>query len=107
MKKIVLTTLLLCSGNVLALDYFVQGGLHFGGDKLAQAQFTNGKSDSIKAGELISLSAGIGSEIIDGVEARVLAGAKFDTINAKNGDVIFLRYPIEALVLYQAGEKIY
>ena len=38
--------------NVYANDWFLQAGLHAGGDKLAGVTFTNGTSSSIYAGRL-------------------------------------------------------
>jgi hypothetical protein len=77
-------------------------GFDFGGDKLATAQFTNGSSDSIKAGELAYLGVG-GSFITDSrdIEVEVTLSYKFRNISANNGDIKFTRYPLETLVFYR------
>ncbi len=107
MKNITLIILLLCTGNALAaIDILLQGGLHFGGDELVEADFTNGDDEKIKAGQLLSLSVGIGSAINESVEARLMVGVKFDSIDASNADIEFYRYPVSALFLYSASEKI-
>ena len=106
MKKIMLMALALCSSNVFAADFFVQGGLHFGGDDIVAVTFTNGDTEKIKAGELMSLSVGAGTALSDTVEGRIMLGLKLDIVTAKNADLTFLRYPVEALALYHASEKI-
>lgn len=90
-----------------AVDIFLQGGLHTGGDDLVTATFTNGDTEKLKGGGLFSFSAGLGSDVAENLEARLMAGVKFDTIEADNGDAKFVRYPIEALLMYKSGEKVY
>jgi len=106
MRKIYLVVLLLCSGNAYSTNVFVQGGLHVGGDELIEAEFDNGDDEDIKAGELISLSVGVGTDLDENTEARLMVGVKFDSINADNGDIDFFRYPVTALVMYKTSEKI-
>jgi outer membrane protein with beta-barrel domain len=77
-------------------------GFDFGGDNLVTAQFTNGSSDSIKAGELLYLGGGA-SIITDSkdIEVEVTLSYKFKNISATNGDIKWTRYPLEALVFYR------
>jgi hypothetical protein len=79
-----------------------KAGIDFGGDKLAGATFTNGSSDSIKAGELLYFGGGI-SILADSkeIETELTISYKFDQINASNGDIKFTRYPLDALVFYR------
>jgi len=105
-KKIYPIIISLCSGNAFAVDLFVQGGLHVGGDELVEAEFTDGNDEELNAGELISLAVGVGTGIDEDVEARLMVGVKFDTIDAENGDIEFFRYPVTALVMYKTSEKI-
>lgn len=93
--------------NTHAVNILLQAGLHFGGDDLITATFTNGDTEKLKAGQLISLSAGLGINAAENLEARFMAGVKFDTINAENGDLDFYRYPVEALLMYKANEKVF
>lgn len=111
MKK----TLLLISATLLttpsfsqAEDFFVQGGLHFGGDTLATVTFTDGSSQSIEAGGMISFSGGLITEIAEGIDLRTSLGYKFDDITASNGGMDFSRIPVTAMVftkgeLFNAG----
>src|SRR6185503_19534124 len=77
-------------------------GLDFGGDKVATAVFTSGKTESLKANELFYLGGGV-SIISDSreIETEVTISYKFDSINASNGEIKFDRLPIEALVFYR------
>lgn len=100
-------TILLLPMSSYAVDVFLQGGVHFGGDDIITATFTNGDTEKIKGGELLTVSAGLGMEVHENLEARFMAGIKFDSINAENGDVDFYRYPLEALLMYKAAEKVY
>ncbi len=103
----ILFGLLLFPVSSYAVDVFLQGGVHVGGDEMVTATFTNGDTEKIKGGELISLLAGVGTGVAEDLEARLMLGVKFDTIDAENGSVDFFRYPLEALLMYKAAEKVY
>ena len=105
-QEICLASLLLLPVSSHALDIYLQGGLHIGGDDLGAATFTSGDREKLKAGELISLSAGLGFEVSKDIESRFMVGLKFDSIDAENGSVDFFRYPLEALLMYKASEEI-
>lgn len=100
-KVIVVIGFLLLSNQASATDVFLQGGLHFGGDTLVTAVFTDGSSESLKAGGLLSGALGIETDISESVYMKLSAGLKFDTILAENTDVFFERYPLEALFFYR------
>lgn len=75
-------------------------GADFGGDDLVDVTFTNGDTDDIDAGGLLTLSAGVifDSEVS---ETHVTLGYKFDTINAVNGDVDWKRFPVDVVYLHK------
>ena len=77
-------------------------GFDFGGDNLATAQFTNGSSESIHAGELIYFGGGA-SVLNDSkdIEVQVTLSYKNDSINASNGSIDWTRYPLDGLVFYR------
>jgi hypothetical protein len=108
MLKAVLGLVLMVAAAVpvasLAADVrpVVRIGFDFGGDKLAGATFTNGSSDTIKAGELLYLGGGL-SVITDSkdIEVEVTLSYKNDSINASNGKIDWTRYPLDALVFYR------
>jgi hypothetical protein len=106
MKNLYLAILMLCTGNVIAANFFVEGGLHFGGDELAVATLTNGDTEKIKGGQLFSLSAGIAQGFAENIEGRLMLGVKYDSISADNGDIDFIRFPIEVFALYNASDKV-
>ena len=95
---------LLCVSTQSFSNIFLQTGLHFGGDTLADASFAGGSSESIEAGGLISASVGYQSDISDALLIKLSFGLKLDVISAENGDIDFTRYPITAM-LFNKGEK--
>jgi len=108
MKKILITLCLLslCHAAPLqAARLFIQGGLHFGGDTLATASFVSGGSDSIKAGELISGSIGLITDMGETMELRSSIGIKMDGIFAENGELAFTRLPLEVMA-FSTGDTL-
>lgn len=106
MKKILLiisTLLFLTNSTARASNLLLEAGLHIGGDKLATVNFLDGESQSMDAGGMISLAAGLKSEIVKGLELRTTIGIKFDNITASNGEVDFTRFPVNAM-LVKKGE---
>lgn len=84
-----------------------QLGLTTGGDTLASATFSNGDTETLKAGGLINLAAGVIWEPAQiPFAAQLMVGYHFDTIDASNGDMRFERYPIELLGLYTGAGKL-
>ena len=108
MKKtlIALFILSLCQAAPLqANKLFIQGGLHFGGDTLATANFVGGGSDSIEAGGLISGSIGLITAMGESMELRSSIGIKMDGIFAENGELAFIRLPLEVMA-FSTGETV-
>lgn len=89
-----------------AANGLIQAGLHYGGDDLVTATFTDGDTAKLKGGGLFSFSAGVGFDLAEKAEARLMAGVKFDTIEAENGSAKFIRFPLEALYLYRSTEEV-
>lgn len=80
----------------------LEGGLHFGGDQLAEV-FTSSGSESVDAGELYTLGIGVALDLAPDLESRITVGIKEDGVFADNGDVTFTRYPIDVLILRRTG----
>lgn len=104
------TKILICAATLAfvsipasATDLFFQGGIHVGGDKLATATSSSGFDQNLRAGQLLSFSVGVHTELNDSLQARVSAGYKLDSIRASNGDANFTRIPIEALLMHKSG----
>ena len=83
-------------------DFLGQLGLHGGGDNVVTALFEDGSSETIKAGEFLSIDLGVAWDM--GIlEGRITGGWKYDTITATNGDLDFQRFTTQGLLLFAAG----
>lgn len=108
MKKLIkyFAVALCLSSNTLHADGIaLELGLHFGGDELASATFVGGGTESVKAGELLSASAGYAFDIDEDIMIRTLFGIKADLITAENGDITFIRLPLD-IILFNKGENV-
>ncbi len=86
---------------------FVLGaGLTGGGSTLANVTYTNGDTQTIKAGGLLMFYGGVETRVGDMVRLQATFGYHIDDTNASNGRVRFSRYPIDVLALYPVGEKV-
>lgn len=92
------------STEASALDVVLEAGAHVGGDVIATGVFTSGDTRDIRAGQLLSLTAGMAGDLGDDLEARLSIGFKFDVISAANGEVTFDRVPVEALLFYKGRD---
>lgn len=80
-----------------AFDVGVTGG----GDKLATARFSDGSTESIRAGGLVQFGAGALWQPPGGpVALQTTINYHVDDVNAHNGSLRFSRYPIEVLGFY-------
>ncbi|MDH5472682.1 MAG: hypothetical protein OEY87_10955 [Gammaproteobacteria bacterium] len=84
--------------------FFAEAGIHFGGDNLVTVAFIGGGSESINAGELLSGSVGMISDISESLKLRASIGIKFDAISAVNGDISFTRFPLEGMLFTNNAE---
>jgi hypothetical protein len=84
-------------------------GLAFtsGGDSLVSVQYTTGSSKTIKAGGMANFYGGFEYSFKDmPVSLQATIGWHYDRTAATNGNVVFARYPLEALAMYRANESI-
>lgn len=82
-------------------------GVTFGGDTLATVQYSDGTTDSIKAGGLAHLYAG--AEFKVGTEMAIQATIGYhvdDTRSSSNGSLRFSRYPVDLIALYSVNERV-
>jgi hypothetical protein len=80
-----------------AFDFGITGG----GDKLATVTFTDGSTDSIRAGGLVQFGAGFLWQPSGGPFAlQSTFNYHVDDVNASNGSLRFARYPLEVLAFY-------
>jgi hypothetical protein len=85
---------------------FLGGGLTVGGDKITQAQYTNGDTQNLHAGGLLDLRAGLDFRMVGtDISLQGVVAYHTDRSNANNGSVDFSRMPLEFLVQWHANEK--
>jgi len=94
----------LFSISARAADFLAEGGLHFGGDTITTVNKADGRSDSLKAGEELSLAMGIVFQSPPSFETIVSFGIKKEVVYPDDGAIIFTRYPLNALLLYRADK---
>jgi hypothetical protein len=94
----------LCVGVTHAADIspLLKAGFDLGGDTMVTAVFTNGDTETIKANEGFYLGGGVA--LIDAarnVEVHLSLAYKFAAVDARNGDIEWTRFPLEALAFYR------
>lgn len=71
----------------------------FGGETLIEVVLDDGSTDEINTGQGLYLSGGIGTTFSDGkYDAQATFGWKFTGISASNGDIDWVRFPLEGLI---------
>ncbi|MEY2686751.1 MAG: hypothetical protein RL375_949 [Pseudomonadota bacterium] len=85
---------------------FMAVGLTGGGDEIATFDFTDGSSETINAGELVELRAGVHWRLDDSFSLRGSLGYHVSSSTASNGSFRFDRFPVELTGLYQASQRL-
>ncbi len=83
-------------------DWVANFGFTFGGETIGTANYTDGKSESIRAGELLQFGGGVywqASQLPIALQATVNYHVS-DTSAAKNGSLRFDRVPAEVMAFY-------
>jgi hypothetical protein len=76
-----------------------------GGDTLATAHYEGGKTSAVKAGGSANLYGGfeyLFKDLPVGLQATL--GGHVDSSAASSGNIVFRRYPLEALAMYRAND---
>lgn len=91
------------AGEPFRFGWVLDMTFEFGGDEVAEVTFTNGESQSLTAGNGGTFSAGfeVHPTRIPKLGLRTLVGWKFSTSAADNVNIMFTRFPIEAVASYQ------
>jgi hypothetical protein len=76
-------------------------GVDFGGRTIVVAEFTNGDTERIGAHEGFYLGGGVAYLPTPNLELNLTAAYKFATIEARNGDIEWTRWPVDALAFYR------
>lgn len=113
MKKIVfaVTALLASMGAAHAQTAapspvrFLAGlGFSAGGDDLATAKYTNGSSQTIKAGGGFYFTAGADYRLSEEFSVQGTLNFHVDDTRATNGSITFKRFPVEVLGYYHVND---
>jgi hypothetical protein len=77
-------------------------GYDTGGDEVVAVPFSSGETDSIRANEGLYLGGGI-SVLSDARNVEFLGtlSVKYQGLHASNGDLSWIRFPLDALVFYR------
>lgn len=81
-------------------------GLTGGGDEIATFDFTDGSSDTVNAGELFELRAGVHWRIGEVFSLRGTLGYHVSGSTARNGSFRFERFPVELTGLFQVSQRL-
>jgi len=76
-----------------------------GGDDLVTAERTNGKTDTIKAGDGVTFAAGVDYRVNPAFSLQASLGYQTARVNANNGKLEFTRIPVELLAFYHFNES--
>jgi hypothetical protein len=77
----------------------------FGGDTLATARYTNGKTQDIKAGNGVQVKGGLQYHLNSSTAFQASIGYQFNSTNATDGSISFTRWPIEVLGMWKLSEQ--
>lgn len=81
--------------------FMLETGLHAGGDDLVTVTFSDGSTEDIDAGGLISLGAGVSSDLSENLELRFVFNYKIDQVTASNGSIDFSRWVSNLSLMYK------
>lgn len=92
----------------LPLKFLIQGALEFGGDPVAEVLFTNGDTQSVRAGQGGAL--GVGGEFrvpnLEALRFRASLGIKYVTTAAENVNIRLTRIPLHLTANYMITKDI-
>ena len=118
-KKLTLLLILFCTcfcqsfaqehtKKVSPVRFLIKGALEMGGDEVAEVYFTNGETQSVKAGQGVSIAVG-GEAVIPGIEKLLFhatVGYKYVTTQADNAHIRLTRVPIQATANWMVIDKL-
>ena len=94
--------------TVKPLKFLIGGALEFGGDEIAEVYFTNGETQSVKAGQ--GGAIGIGGQLqiprVEKLLLRATVGYKYVTTQADNVHIRLTRIPIHVTANYMVAKKL-
>jgi hypothetical protein len=86
--------------------FLLEGGVEYGGDKLLEVLFTNGSTQTIRAGQggYIALGGQLEFGKIKNLMFRATIGIKYNTTAADNANIRLTRIPINGLVYWKINQ---
>ncbi|WP_231717555.1 hypothetical protein [Hymenobacter sp. DG25A] len=86
----------------------VGGALSIGGDRVAEVYFTNGNTQSVKAGQGISFAVGGEFQLpkVEKLLLRATVGYKYVTTAAENAHIRLTRVPIDVTANWMVSNRI-
>jgi len=106
----VLILLLTLSSFAAQISPLLGGNITFGGDALAYMVYTDGSKSELEAGRGLTFFGGISFDDLwskdnHHFDVQTSLGVKFaSTKAATNGEITFVRWPLEALAFYRNSE---
>ena len=92
----------------IPVRFLVKGALEMGGDEVAEVYFTNGETQSVKAGQGASIA--IGGEFqmprVEKLLFHATVGFKYVTTQADNAHIRLTRVPIQLTANWMATKKL-
>lgn len=82
------------------LGFQIAAALEFGGDDVATVLFTDGSSQDVKAGQGITIAAGMHYLVTPKIDLQATIGYKYVTTQANNADINLSRIPVEISAHY-------
>lgn len=92
----------------LPVRLLIGGAMEFGGDEVAKVYFTNGNTQSVKAGQGVSLAVGGEFQLpkLDKFLLRATVGYKYVTTMADNAHIRLTRVPMHLTANWMAAKKL-
>lgn len=81
--------------------FALETGLHAGGDDLVTVTFSDGSTEDIDAGGLVSLGLGVAVDLREDLELRFMHNYKADSVTASNGSIDFTRWATHLSLMYR------
>lgn len=117
-KSLIFIAILFCSfsnksnaqetDKAVVAKFLLAGGIEFGGDDLLEVAFTNGETQSIKAGQggYVEIGGQFHLSQLKNFLLRASIGFKYTTTAAENADIRLTRLPINISGNYMATKDI-
>ena len=102
-RTLSIVLLIVSSQTAFAAEVTGEFGLHFGGDTMTNVQTQDGNSDSLKAGEELSLAVGNVFSLGDSMQLALTFGMKKEVVYPADGAITFTRFPLDMLLLNRSG----